>query len=205
MNPILSQYHRERQRRNTEKWMAKPGVKEAQNEKARIRSARNREKARAAATAAATITATANGQSSPDDSDESEPLDFPSSSDERAEPDTSSSHNSNIIDNIRAARIDLANWSWSLGAESLWEQQFTRDMNGAQEDGQLAEFLEEVQIHTEQGRQILRNLKFLGRVSPKSTPDDVADIFLQSYDLIVGTLSEVRFYEIKLAEMEFDG
>jgi hypothetical protein len=49
-----------------------------------------------------------------------------------------------------------------------------------------------------QGRDILKDLKFVASVSCNSTPDEVRDLFLQGYDMAIGVVSEVKFFKVKL-------
>jgi hypothetical protein len=51
-----------------------------------------------------------------------------------------------------------------------------------------------------QGRDILKDLKFVASVSCNSTPDEVRDLFLQGYDMAIGVVSEVKFFKVKLDE-----
>lgn len=51
-----------------------------------------------------------------------------------------------------------------------------------------------------QGRDILKDLKFVASVSGNSMPDEIRDLFLQGYDMVIGVASEVKFFEVKLDE-----
>jgi len=44
-----------------------------------------------------------------------------------------------------------------------------------------------------QGRDILKDLKFVPLVSGNSMPDEIRDLFLQGYDMVIGVASEVKF------------
>lgn len=58
-----------------------------------------------------------------------------------------------------------------------------------------------MEAHTVEGRGILQDLKSLGQVSEGSTPDDIRDLFFQGFELIMITLSEVKFFETKLDQL----
>lgn len=47
----------------------------------------------------------------------------------------------------------------------------------------------------------MQDLKSLGQVSEGSTPDDIRDLFFQGFELIMITLSEVKFFETKLDQL----
>jgi hypothetical protein len=61
-------------------------------------------------------------------------------------------------------------------------------------------FFHNCETHAMQGMDVLKGLKFVAPVPCNSTPDEVRDLFLQGYDMVIGVASEVKFFEVKLDE-----
>jgi hypothetical protein len=57
-----------------------------------------------------------------------------------------------------------------------------------------------LEAHVQEGRDLLRGLKFVAEISCNNTPDEIRDLFLQGYDLVITVTSEVKFCEVKLDE-----
>jgi hypothetical protein len=104
--------------------------------------------------------------------------------------------------NIRELRIDITNWEYGWGPESTWEKTFNNHLNDAREAGSKAidKFFLDCDTHVQEGRDILRDLKFVAQVSCNNTPDEIRDLFLQGYDMMIAVTSEVKFFEVKLDE-----
>jgi len=110
-----------------------------------------------------------------------------------------------IANNIRALRIEIVNWAYSWGPENLWEKRFNDELHSAREHGgqpTVDHFFTECERHVREGRrrEILYNLKFIAAVSCDSTHDEIRDLFLQGYDMVLAVASEVKFFEVKLDE-----
>jgi hypothetical protein len=104
--------------------------------------------------------------------------------------------------NIYSLRLHVANWQVGWGAENLWEREFSTDLRLAREEGRadVDKFFKTCEEHAKAGREILRDLKAVGLVWRIGTPDEMRDIFLQTYEMILAVASEVKFFEIKLDE-----
>jgi hypothetical protein len=51
-----------------------------------------------------------------------------------------------------------------------------------------------------EGREILRDLKFVASVSCNSTYNEIRDLFIQGFEMAIAVTSEVKFFEVKLDE-----
>ena len=109
---------------------------------------------------------------------------------------------SDLAFNIRALRLQVTNWAYGWGPESMWEKTFNDQLGTAQEKGRAAvdRFFNDCDGHAQEGREILRDLKFVAEVSCNSTPDEIRDLFLQGYEMVMAVASEVKFFEVKLDE-----
>jgi len=108
-----------------------------------------------------------------------------------------------IASNIRALRIKIVNWSYSWGPESLWEKRFNDEVRLARDRGghrAVDHFFLEFEQHTNEGREIMYDLKFVAAVSCNSTHDEIRDLFLQGFEMVTAVTSEVKFFEVKLDE-----
>jgi hypothetical protein len=104
--------------------------------------------------------------------------------------------------NIRALRIEVTNWQYPWGSESTWERTFNNCLADAREKGRMVvdRFFLDLEEHAQEGRNLLRELKFVAEVSCNNTPDEIRDLFLQGYDMVITVTSEVKFCEVKLDE-----
>jgi hypothetical protein len=112
-------------------------------------------------------------------------------------------HPDDIAHNLRQLRIQVVSWQYGWGAENLWESEFNNQLSAAREEGQDAIghfFFHNCETHAMQGMDVLKGLKFVAPVPCNSTPDEVRDLFLQGYDMVIGVASEVKFFEVKLDE-----
>lgn len=143
--------------------------------------------------------------------DDSEPLDFPTSSDEEREPAgrvdcrggiaADFVGDDEVVHNLRKARLDIVNWTWlDMGPENLWEDWLAGELRFARRMKDLDGLLRNYRQHAAEGRELLNDLRFLGQVSVGSTPTEVQDLFLQTFELTTHVLSEVKFFEVKLDE-----
>jgi len=162
-------------------------VRSAQNEKAHIRSAKNRERKK--------------GQHG----------DQPLPSEHSNSPGPCISNNVTTphvtgrnpkSSDIQLLRLQVVNWQMGWGAESLWEKEFNNDLRVAREEGRVAvdEFFEACDKHAKAGREILMCLRAIGLSTRIGTVAEMRDIFLQTYDLVLAISSKVKFFEVKLDE-----
>jgi hypothetical protein len=104
--------------------------------------------------------------------------------------------------NIRALRIHITNWQYPWGPENTWEKTFNDQLAAARDEGRttIDNFFLDMEAHVREGRNILRDLKFVAEVSFSNTPDEIRDLFLQGYEMVMTVASEVKFCEVKLDE-----
>lgn len=108
-----------------------------------------------------------------------------------------------IAFNMRALRIEVVNWGYDWGPEHHWEKKFNDELSLARSHGgqpAIDHFFTECEQHAQEGRDILHDLKFVAAVSCNSTHDEIRDLFLQGYDMVMAVTSEVKFFEVKLDE-----
>lgn len=105
-----------------------------------------------------------------------------------------------ISSDILAIRIEIANWSFNWGPESVWETRFHEDLAAFKGQGREAvdRFLRECKEHAHDGREILKDLKFAGNAGMDSTYEEIRDLFLQGFEMVVAVTSEVKFCEMTL-------
>ncbi|KAI5982468.1 hypothetical protein EDD15DRAFT_2377761 [Pisolithus albus] len=168
-----SPYKASRQRLATTRWLSKPGVLEAQREKARLRAARNRERKRAKALAGDVLSdGTVNRVPDQCDvySDTESVSTFLHSS--AASPTPTLPH----------LRLSIDAWKSDWGPESAWLKKFDESLRKAREKGlaSMDRFFKDTARGTQRGRQL--------------------DTFLQIFDLLEVVLAEVKFFEVKLDE-----
>ncbi|KAF7967192.1 hypothetical protein HWV62_35592 [Athelia sp. TMB] len=233
-----------RQKVNRARWMGKPGVREEQNEKARIRAARRREQERLeklveaqrspsgtrsrsrslhhySAPRARSPLQETSVQRSPQhmpspfqrrsrsqsprcislqtghcsgEHSQSRPLE----SDDDEDSEAGVGPMDDVAYHIRRLRVDHANWTQQMGAESIWDSSFTAQLLKASKDGKQDHFFRGILKHITAGRALLAQLKALGEAGLNSTPDEIRDLFMQGFDLITSTMAEVKFFELKL-------
>lgn len=105
-------------------------------------------------------------------------------------------------------RVRSTYHSWSYvgdwGTETRWTEAFNDDRDRAEEVGpkKLNQFFRSLDLHCIRGREMLEELKSVGFMSRQVRGDAelVRDTFLQTHDLIVLILSEVKFVEVKVDE-----
>jgi hypothetical protein len=104
--------------------------------------------------------------------------------------------------NIRTLRIKITNWQYPWGSENAWEKAFNDHLSAARDEGRTAidDFFLDMEARVREGRDILRDLKFVAEVSFNNTPDEIRDLFLQGYEMVMTVASEVKFFEVKLDE-----
>ena len=59
-------------------------------------------------------------------------------------------------------------------------------------------FFRACEEHVVAGWEILKDLKFVAAVSCNSTHDEIRDLFLQGYEMVIATALEVKFFDMKL-------
>jgi len=106
----------------------------------------------------------------------------------------------NIAYNLRTARIKCVNWQYGWGSETQWESEFNAQLSIAREGGQegVDGFFRACETHVVEGWEILKDLKFAASVSCNGTHDEIQDLFLQGYEMVIATASEVKFFDMKL-------
>ena len=94
-----------------------------------------------------------------------------------------------IAHNIQAARINFVNWQYGWGSETRWASEFNAQLSIAQKGGQddVDRFFRACEGHVMAGWEILKDLKFVASVSCNSTPDEIWDLFLQGYEMVIAT------------------
>jgi hypothetical protein len=102
---------------------------------------------------------------------------------------------------IQKLQIDFVNW-WVDWGEMNWETEFDAQLGAAQKSDTVCDFVDGTKRKIREGRDLLYDLKFLGEVSCNNTHDEIRDLFLQGYDMAIAITSQVKFFEIKLYQME---
>ncbi|KAH7904898.1 hypothetical protein BJ138DRAFT_1106432 [Hygrophoropsis aurantiaca] len=188
-----------RQREATLRWLAKPGVSDAQREKAKERSARNRAQSqRKANVERRTALQKSSRLSRPSNAVRSHPpgdiLDL--ENDDMSSPDSqeSSSDSSTFppLPNIPLMtlpylRSEVREWQIGWGPETLWGKLFSDDVRCCEH-------------HVKRGRILLGHLRSFIQSPRNQKQPDIIDQFIQAYDLSMELLSELRFFELKLDE-----
>ncbi|KIK40550.1 hypothetical protein CY34DRAFT_87143 [Suillus luteus UH-Slu-Lm8-n1] len=158
----------------TARWLAKPGVRDAQNEKAHLRMASHPRKWAQERTR------------------QPEPRDYTTLSDpHQREPTT-----------MQAVRLAVSEWQFNWGPESSWEKHFNDQLQLHQErpsHSAVDNFFSLCDTHVQAGREILRDLRDLVNANCRSGKVR-RDRFLQLYDMLETVLPEVKFFEVKLDE-----
>lgn len=97
--------------------------------------------------------------------------------------------------------MDHTLWTLNWGPESLWEHEFTHELESFTRQGQLNDYFIHLECHTVAGRHLVTEIQGLGDLRTNTTdPDTIRDMFLQGFDLLSLTLAEVKFFEVKLDE-----
>ena len=115
---------------------------------------------------------------------------------------TPSDHDDTLATIILELRLAVVNWTFDWGAENLWDRRFNHELATARNQGchAINTFFEKCDQHAKEGRDILRDLKFAAELQVDSTFDEIRDLFLQGYDMVLSVASEVKFFEVKLDE-----
>ena len=94
----------------------------------------------------------------------------------------------------------ILQYDW--GPKNPWDLEFNTQLSIVRDDGQRAvdTFFRNCETHTIEGREILRDLKFVASVSCNSTHDEIRDLFIQGFEMAIAVTSEVKFFEVKLDE-----
>ena len=101
---------------------------------------------------------------------------------------------------IRNLRLQYTNWTYNLGPRNLWETWFNAILDNATCESQVAvdEPLVELAEHAHQGRDILTEIKYAGSGRCNEEYGVLMDLFVQGFELVVGLMSEIKFFEVKL-------
>ena len=59
-------------------------------------------------------------------------------------------------------------------------------------------FFRTCKTHVVEGWEILKDLKFAASVLCNGTHDEIQDLFLQGYEMVIATALEVKFFDMKL-------
>jgi len=102
---------------------------------------------------------------------------------------------------IRKLWIVFVNWRLDWG-EPNWEAEFSIQLHVAQQEGRICDFIVGTKHIVQEGRDLLDDLKFIGEVSCNNTPDEIRDLFIQRYDMAVAIALQVKFFKVKLHEIE---
>jgi len=107
-----------------------------------------------------------------------------------------------IAYNMRTTRVKFVNWQYGWGSETQWESEFNTQLAIAREEGQghVDKFFCACEEHVVSGWEILKDLKFVASVSCNSTHDEIRDLFLQGYEMVIATALEVKFFDMKLQQ-----
>lgn len=120
-----------------------------------------------------------------------------------------------IAVSIRNLRFQYLTWSKCWGPENLWEKKFsdwleaakaleiyenTDDYKSDNAEHFLDDFLLEIWDHAKRGRKLINELSFVGAGECEGEYGVFIDLFVQTMDLTVKLVSEVKFFEVKLDE-----
>jgi hypothetical protein len=121
---------------------------------------------------------------------------------DETDPFTPSDHDDTLATIILDLRLAIVNWTFDWGAENFWDRRFNHELATARNQGHRAidAFFEKCDQHAKEGRGILCDLKFAAELRVDSTFDEIRDLFLQGYDMVLSVASEVKFFEVKLDE-----
>jgi hypothetical protein len=101
---------------------------------------------------------------------------------------------------IRNVRFRYLNWTYNWGPANLWESQFNKMLQHAREASEVDEFFDELDEHTANGRDILKELRYTGAGTCVGEYGVFIDLFVQGFDMAVDIASELKFFEVKLDE-----
>ncbi|KAH7922362.1 hypothetical protein BV22DRAFT_1131521 [Leucogyrophana mollusca] len=207
-----------RQHEATQRWLHKPGVRAAQNEKARQRMARIRRNKKL------------HVDDSPDHLPDLSPSAIPSRCNSRARSGSPSSYHDDPspqnsdedgtdhthlptsmleIDatsvappTVLSVRQSVVDWQISWGPESAWGKAFNDTLRKAREHGHRGadQFFADCDRHAREGRTILRDLKRLAYGPCRGGGKHVREQFIHIHDMLLAVVSEVKFFEVKLDE-----
>lgn len=107
-----------------------------------------------------------------------------------------------IASRIQDVRRQWLEWKCDWGTESAWPRVFNQRLTAARQGGHVAigEFFQWSQEHADNGRAILRDLQNMVDALHISTQEEIADLFVQGYQLTMDITSEVKFFEVKVDE-----
>ncbi|KAH7904273.1 hypothetical protein BJ138DRAFT_1119564 [Hygrophoropsis aurantiaca] len=197
------------QRQATERWLDKPGVREAQREKARLRSARNR-----ALKKALGLHISSDRTASRDRATSASPKhslsDFNNASLHKHTPYEESPATSLTtrlqstdlpsLPTLTALQVKVNEWQVKWGPETAWGKYFDSALQHSRKKGweSTDHFFHECEQHALKGRAILRSVREHVQMPHTSDREMIGDQLLQVYDMLMMVLSEVRFFEVKL-------
>ena len=112
---------------------------------------------------------------------------------------TPSDHDDTLTTIILELRLAVVNWTFDWGAENLWDRRFNHELATARNQGRHAinTFFEKCDQHAKEGRDILRDLKFAAELRVDSTFDEIRDLFLQGYDMVLSVVGLSKYNYIK--------
>ncbi|KAI6011999.1 hypothetical protein BKA83DRAFT_18197 [Pisolithus microcarpus] len=194
---VLSLRKASKQREATIRWLNKPGILEAQREKARLRAARqtrNCERKKAESIAGVHSRSAGPIEHIPDQSHLDDDVDLI----------TSSLHSSaaGLIPTLPELRLSIDEWKSDWGPESVWLKKFDESLCKAWEKGLAStdRFFTECEDHAREGHCLLRLLQQFASTMRSIQQGRQVDTYLQIFNLLEVVLSEVKFFEIKLDE-----
>jgi hypothetical protein len=111
-------------------------------------------------------------------------------------------HDDSIAIRIRNIRFRYLNWTYDWGPANLWERKFNKLLHEARRISQVDvdELFEELDKHACRGRDILKELKYVGAGACTGEYGVFIDLFVQGFEMAVDITSEVKFFEVKLDE-----
>ncbi|KAI5992431.1 hypothetical protein EDD15DRAFT_2197015 [Pisolithus albus] len=184
---VPSPYKASRQCMATTRWLNKPGVLEAQREKARLCTARKK----------AEVLAGVNVFSNETTNRILDQCD--------ADGNTESFlHSSAVIPipTLPDLRLSIDAWKSDWGPESAWLKKFDESLRKACEKGLAStdRFFKECEVHAHEGCRFIHFLRKTSSTTCGMQWERQLDTFLQIFDLLEVVLVEVKFFEVKLDE-----
>ncbi|KAG1868652.1 hypothetical protein F4604DRAFT_2020315 [Suillus subluteus] len=169
----------------TECWLAKPGVRDAQNTKARVRMAREKK----TQAQAVTLPAFNFHQVTPelDDSVLTMENDIPCSCD---------------VQTLQTIAIIVSSWrkEWTFDSEATWSKVYGERFAFAQKRGERATtaFLDECDVHVREGALILDSIGEVVHTNCACCRERLKYDIILLHDLLIHVTAEVKFLEVSV-------
>ncbi|KAG1786353.1 uncharacterized protein HD556DRAFT_1449732 [Suillus plorans] len=203
-----------RQHVATQRWLSKPGVREAQNAKARARVALNRARKnkKLAEEQKAPVTSSLLDDGCEDPQSVCEELSRNDSWDARddswdanddsvltMENDLPCTCNPQTLDNIEI-QVRMWRMEWLLSAEDTWGEAYEEALAHAEAKGgrEANIFLDQCAQHVSEGKMILDSIREVVHTNCPYCRQRLKYDSILLYDLLVSLMSEIKFIEVKL-------